>query len=212
MTSPQLKRIYFPAWGRAFAANWQTVRGRIERTAPDTEWNTGVESVAEALARQAHSGLTADLLRHACNALAIRRARQHRAGDGRGVQFDWGHTSSADLQDRYDLSLGLFLALCDLLVDADFIGKPDRPGGRLAWDQPDLIERAWLLDVIRDRCEPGYVATLCASIYQRGHLELLGTPQLKDLYRTLGQRRNAWRPRGGTPAPVAASEAVETPY
>lgn len=194
MTTPQLKRLYFPAWNAAFRANWSWSRGVLTRTAGDTLWNVPAEETAQRIAAPEYRGITPDDLRHAVNALAIRRARAHRAGQPEdAIPLDLRHTSSEDLDDRCDLSLGLFLAYCDLLADDTYLGVAERQGGATAWTHPETIEREYMLRVIGRRCVEGYASKLSREIYGQPEPERLNARDLAGLYRTLGQRRHAWR-------------------
>jgi hypothetical protein len=189
MTENQRKRLYFPAWGRAFAANWSWAGKRLTRTAPDSEWNTLVETTAERHLGPECRATTPDDLRHAANALAVARASGHRREPRRE-----GPARAADFVDRYDLSLGLFVVLCGLLEDPDTLGNFRPPSGRLAWTDPGLIERHYILGSMERRCRESYVVRLVQDI-TRGQVSSpddLDLPRLKAVWRTLGQRGNAW--------------------
>lgn len=216
MTDAQLKRLYFPAWNAAKAACWRWEKGRLTRVGNPTPWTERVEAVARQLAGPEHRGLTADDLRHAGNALAIRRARAHRARlpeDAVPLDLRPVATSSEAFNDRHDLALGLFVALCDLLVDETCLGHGNAPGGLIAWDHPENLERHYMLRVIERRCAPGYVARMCREMFGTSDPASLEPDVLADFYRTLGQRKNAWLPAGRrAPVQPTQPEGVECPF
>lgn len=218
MTEAQRKRLYFPAWQAAKAVCWRWENGRFSRRVePASQWMEMIEDVARQIAGPEHRGLVADDLRHGCNALAVRRERAYRANlPEEQVPLDLrpaGTTSSA-LSDRHDVRLGLFLALCDLLVDDTCLSLPHRPGGVMAWEHPEQIEREYLLRVIDRRCNAGFVARLCKDLNGTPDPAALRLDRLEDLYRTLGQRRNAWQ-SNNAPRPQARAvepEEAECPF
>lgn len=203
MTDAQRKSLYFPAWHRGFSANWRAERGRVVRLAGDTQWNVEVERVAGMLAEAEVRAVGPEDLRHATNAIAVRRARAYRAGLGDdAVPLDLGRKAvgCGAMDDKYDLSLGLFIAYCDLLEWPECLGRPDRPGGAVAWTTPDGIEREYILGAIERRVVPGYAARVSKDLYGEPDPALLELDRLKDLWRLLGQRKAAWCTR----EPVAA--------
>lgn len=190
MTPAQRKRLYFPAWHAAKGACWVWAGGRLGRVSePASVWVALVEGVARQIAGPEYRGITAEDLRHGCNALALRRAKAHRARlPEESVPVDLrprGYSVEA-FTDRHDLSLGLFLALCELLRDDASLGAA------LNWTHPENIEREYMLRVMERRMDAGYVAAVCRSMYHTEDAAALEPEALAELYRTLGQRPKAW--------------------
>lgn len=190
MTENQRKRLYFPAWQRAFAANWTWRGGRLERISGREAWAVTVQELAGQHVAAEFRAPTPEDLRHAANALALERAARHR-----GETRPPGPGSASDFTDRYDLSLGLFVVLCGLLEDPDTLGSFRPPAGMLAWNDPGLIERHYILGSMERNCRDSYVVKLVQDISRREvtHAEDLDLPRLKAVWRTLGQRSNAWQ-------------------
>lgn len=198
MTDNQRKRLYFPAWHRAFAANWTWGKGVLARVAADSTWNLDVEQMAELHVAIECRAVKPDDLRYAANRMALNKAAAHR-----GDKLFLGPASCAEFTDRYDLSLGLFVVLCGLLENPDTLGAFRPPSGQLAWDDPGLIERHYILGSMERNCRESFVVKLVQDI-SRGevsHPEDLDLPRLKSVWSLLGQRRNAW----SNAAPVAAN-------
>jgi hypothetical protein len=171
MTSAMLKRVYWPAWGAAFRACWQTDRGTVSglklREEPADASLPGpreVESIAERL--RGCSRLTADHLRHACHVRALGRDKS-------------ATTLTAQEMDRV-------VVLFDLLANPLSIDAVNR------WCNPDLDARRRLeWRVNNSGMTPAYVATVCRDRFGSANWKGLTTAQLRQLVVTLDQRARA---------------------
>ncbi len=189
MTEAQRKRFYFPAWNRAFAANWESERGRLGARAGRraSEWLTAVIAAANELARQQHGAATADHLRHACHLVALGKNK-----------------SSHDLTNaEIDRVVNLF-ALLEDPEDLDAVMK---------WQHPEIGERQRCVRWIESLAPYATIVAVArnnpfGADFDFGDWQSLEIPQLKWLGKTL-RERGAHSPRrhGATerkPQPVAA--------
>lgn len=193
LTTLQLRRLYFPAWNACFQATWIWKAGRLELlpTALDSDPRDMVEAVAARFAARRVAAVTPDDLRHAATALALQRVRTYRAGSGQPLPVTPEAASSRHLD---GLSLDLFRALCNLIVEPDLLGTDERPG-LLWWDNPDEPERLRMIRTIEINTTPGYAGKLSLDIYGVRDYHTLGAKQLSSLYHTIRGRRNAWARR-----------------
>ena len=192
MTADQLTRLYFPSWRRAFAHNWTRTRGKISRRrgAIESRWVCDVEETAASQADHDLRIWGEQDLRRAANGFALSRYAEW-AGDP--ITACELLPSCHRLDDAHGIKLGLFLALCDLLVDPDNLGASDPPSGVFAWENPDCIRRKFILQSIASRCRPEYVLDVIHAIHGVRDPALLDTPALLNFYRLMGQRKKAWR-------------------
>lgn len=189
MTEAQRKRLYFPAWHRAFSACWRVEKGVIRPACEETDPMRRTWAVAERLASAAIRSLTADDLRHACNALALQREREYRAHlpEGSGPLDLRPEAVSSEALD----ALGLDLVLCwfRLLVDETNLDALIR------WAHPENLERLRMEKHLELHAVPGYVAHLCADKFGTSDFYSLAWSDFRDLYITLKNRPAAWKPR-----------------
>lgn len=164
MTEAQAKRLYFPAWSRAFTANWFHDRGTaIRREGRFCQELDRVEAVAAERARQRSCRVSANELRHACHLVAM------------------GHDkSSLDLSNReLDQVLALFRVLAD----------PDDLSARIALDHPEQDARRRLEWAVRNCGLPeAYVRAVCSSKFGTNDWCGLDDVPLRQLMITLKSR------------------------
>lgn len=197
ISDAQRRRLYFPAWRRAFSATWTVApSGRITpKTAegsetPENEFRNAIEAVAGRYAAAEARGVTETDLRHAANALALQRARSWRAGSPQPLPPDMESSSSRKLD---GLGLGLFLALCNLLEEPTWLGTAQAPG-LMDWEDPGRIERGRILWRLDHQTSPGYAAALSRDLYGTRDYHQLPFADLVELERLLRERPKAWRP------------------
>ena len=197
MTAAQRRRLYFPAWRAAFEAVWEKApcgRIRARADAAASEIRDAIEALARRWAEAEARGVTETDLRHAANALALQRARTWRSGRPQPLPDSPSQASSRHLD---GLSLSLFMALCHLLEDPTWLGRPERPG-MIQWTDPGQIERARLLWQLDHRGAPGYAAAVSRSMYGTRDYHTLALGDLIELHRLLRGRAKAWRPQAST--------------
>lgn len=149
--------------------------------------------------------ITADDLRHACNALALQRAREYRSRlpEGHGLlDLRPEGVSSAALD---ALALDLVLCWFRLLRDETDLDAS------MGWTHPENLERRRMEHHIETRCQPGYAARLCADLFGTSDWYSLEWEAFRDLYALLRQRPNAWRRAAPAPRPEPVG-AVECPF
>jgi hypothetical protein len=200
MTDAQRKRLYFPAWQRAFAAGWRLEKGviRPQPDAPETPPRQHTWAIGVRLARAALRRITPDDLRHAANALALQRAREYRAGLPEG-------TGPLDLRPEAvghaaldALSLDLVLCWCHRLRDETALDA------LIDWQHPENLERARMEKNLELHAVPGYVAHLCSAKFGTSDFYSLDWSTFRELYITLKNRPAAWR----RPRPVQPPAAT----
>lgn len=185
MTDPQRKRLYFPAWRRAFAAAWVEDRGIVRSQSPSSYPRDRTTEVGAALAQRRVRRMTAEDLRHACNAIAMQRERSHRASGAEvALVLDDASVSSARLS---PLALELWLCWVQLIED------DTRLDALIKWENPEDIERERIVRGILAGGAAGYAARLSADIYGTSDWQGLPWERLLSLHATLRQRRKAWR-------------------
>lgn len=181
MNEAQAKRLYFPAWNRAFAANWYHDRGTaVRRQGRFCQELDQVEAVAAERARQRSCRVTANELRHACHLVAL------------GLD-----KSSLDLSNReLDQVLALFRVLAD----------PDDLSARIALDHPEKDARRRLEWAVRNCGLPeAYVRTVCSSKFGTHNWRGLDDLPLRQLMVTLKCRAKARREAVAEPEPALAA-------
>lgn len=189
MTEAQRRRLYFPAWRRAFTAAWET-SGGVVRPRPAAEAQSDVRlmtwKTAEMLAARRVRAITEEDLRHACNALAMRKSDEYRHNSLMPLALDDSSVSSSRL---VNLSLDLVICWFDLIVDET------RLGSMMRWLNPDQIEKDRIVRTIKAGGAGGYAARLALDMYGSSDWQDLKLPLIQNLYVTLRNRRNAWGPR-----------------
>lgn len=193
ITDAQRKRLYFPLWRRAFQAVWErqpsgalTERAGLASSAA----RQMVMDQARVYAAPEVRGVVEGDLRHAATALALAQARSHRCGS---LVSPPGTPEGASSRHLDGLSLDLFLALCELVVDETWLGTEDRPG-LLDWESPRRIEHRRLLVRLDRGTAPGYAAALSRDLYGTRDYHELDYERLLALHNTLRDRHGAWRP------------------
>ena len=201
LTTAQMRRLYFPAWNRCFQATWIMSRGRLELqpTSPESDARDMVELVAARFAERRVEAVRPDDLRYAANALALQKARSHRAGSGQPLPLTPESASSKQLD---GLALDLFRALCNLIVEPDLLGTDEQPG-MLWWQSPEVPDRIRMIRIIEVNTTPGYAGKLSLDIYGVRDFHTLGAREITALYHTIRGRRNAWARRPAR-SPVSA--------
>lgn len=197
MTTAQLKRLYFPTWRRAFDATWVWERGTLtlRPTAPASDVREMVETHAETLADREVRAVEPDDLRRAANALALQQARTFRAGRCQLLPA----TAAAASSKLFDgLTLDLFRALCNLIVEPLLLGTDEKPG-LIWWENPQVPERLRLLNTIDRRCTPGYAGKLCLDLHGTRDYHTLDYRSVAGLYTTLRGRPGAWMMTASAP-------------
>jgi hypothetical protein len=182
MTSPQRKRLYFPAWREAFAVHWTAAHG-IASPRPGaraSEYSVETWATAEAIAARHVRALSEQDLRHACNAIAIAAARRH-AGRPADLDLRPASVSSSALS---PLALDLVIAWFDLLRD------PDDLTATVTWSNPGEAERRRYLRTLSRAPLAGYVSRIAADIYGTTDLDSLPTGTLRSLFQLVMSRQS----------------------
>jgi len=201
--------MYFPTWRRCFTLAWQVLPSGKIMPAPDAAESDArdlVEAHARTFAEREARGVTETDLRHAATALAIQRARSHRAGRVQALPATAEAASSRHLD---SLGLDLFRALCALIENPLWLGTDEAPG-LIWWESPALAERHRQLVVLDTRSAPGYAAGLCANIYGTRDYHTLDGEQLGRLYRLMLDRPHGWRPKEARGVYQPESEEIGT--
>ena len=189
MTESQAKKMYWPAWGLAFRANWVRDRGTVRQVRDWADGSIGARVWAEgvAAARQLVRGVTADDLRHACHVVAL--GRQVSSSKLTNSELDRVMSIMRHLADPDDL---------DAVMD---IEDPDRAARR---------RKEWW--IANCGLPAGYVATVSAAKFGSADPSTLSMRDLTDLVRTLQMRLRARQARrDAAPAPTAPP-AVDEPF
>jgi hypothetical protein len=171
MTKAQKFKLYFPAWGRAFAANWRREKGRILPIAgrAESEWLARVETCARQLALQAHRAPTSDDLRHGIHVAALGRDKSS------------AEISGADL-DKLIPWIGDGRTIAGVLVD------PDDLGSIMALLDPDQRTREWKIATIRQLAPDAMIRHIAADIWHVEDWTKLDLASLEGLRRKLWVR------------------------
>lgn len=192
MTSPQRKRLYFPAWREAFAVHWTAAHG-IASPRPGaraSEYSVETWATADAIGARHVRAVTEADLRHACNAIAISAAKRH-AGRPSDLDLRPAAISSAALS---PLALDLVIAWFHLLRD------PDDLTATSTWLNPGDAERRRYLRALSPAPLAGYAARIAADIYGTTDLESLPTGSLRSLWHLVmsrqARRAQQAQPRG----------------
>jgi hypothetical protein len=184
VTPLQRTRLYFPAWGKAFAANWSRASGRVVPVSPQPggDWARKIEVLAEQSAAAEFRAASVDDYRHASHVVGLGRAKSSKA------------LSNADL----DRVLNLFR----LLQDADQLAPA------MALADPSTDERRRLLWAV-SKCgfaQP-YIETVCRATQGTSEWQSLSNRSLGLLVATLRKRQAsrqaaaAKRPPAEAPCP-----------
>ncbi len=169
MTTNQQRRLYFPAWSRAFKAAWQKdLTGNLILTEPAAahELACRINGLARAKAGRAARAMTVDDLRHASHLVACGRS-----------------CSSKDLNNH---QLDRLLVLFALMVD------PDDLTAVMAWGNPngpDVPRMIWSIG----HCgfSESYIETVCAGKFGHVQWRNLDPRKLQELVMTLKNRRRS---------------------
>ena len=190
MTEAQRKKFYFPAWRRAFDANW-TKSGGVVLPRPDRRPSDELAAIEDMAARFARLAAregrpTEEDYRHAANFVATAKLRQCLGGPAAKVR---PKSSSTDFTTQ---ETNHAVALFALLADSASLKAAMR------WNNPQLAEEDQIrasLEAIARR-NPAYVSALARSPRFGGCLDWrrLEFAQLKQLLLTLQNRTNAQRP------------------
>ncbi len=160
MTSAQTS-LYWRLWAKATAsAGWKGKTPAIDETRL-TDMGRRVVEVAQAL--QGDGSLNAELLRHACHALALGRLRSSKK------------LTNAEL-DRV-------LLVFRLVADGDDIAAV------IAWDNPAEGETKRLTWSIRNTAPEPLILRLCRDKFGRADWENLAPTELRQLLMTLTRIR-----------------------
>lgn len=173
MTERQGKKLYWPAWGRAFKRNWLAEGGRVSLRpgALAGDLLDGVCAASHSLARQAHRAPTADDLRHGCHVVAF----------GRDVSSK--HLTNAQI----DRVVALFRLLAD---DVDIEAM-------LTWQNPARGDEARLDWRIEHAAPEATLRSISSNAFERADWRNLDKGQKLWLLREVKDRRAAWnRPVG----------------
>ena len=190
MTEAQRKKFYFPAWRRAFEANW-TKAGGVVTARPDrrpSDELTAIEDLAARFARVAarEGRPTEEDYRHAANFFATADLRQKLGGPAARVR------PKSSTKDMTSQETNHFVRGCKLIAGTATLADV------MAWNNPRLAEEDHLREAIA-RYNPAYVSALARSARFGGCLDWrkLEFAQLKQLLLTLQNRTNAQRPAAG---------------
>jgi hypothetical protein len=194
MTKAQQTRFYFPAWSRAWKANWRTVKGRVEvapgrrpcliqetHGEPLVDYTRAIEALATRSAQKEHRALTADDLRHACHIFALGSDK----------------TSAALTNLETDRVVNLFRLLAD----------PDDLDAVLALLSPELGTVKRLLWYLEHCCQQPYVETIAADEFGTHDYRSLSPTKLHDLVRTMKHR-----PAGNLPSVATVPDPETCPF
>jgi len=187
MTSPQRRRLYFPAWRDAFAAHWTAEHG-VAAPRPGaraSEYSVETWSIAALIAARHVRAATEDDLRHACNAIANAAAKRH-AGRPADLDLRPEALSSRTLS---PLALDLVVAWFHLLRDSDDLTAT------VTWLNPGDAERRRYLRTLSRAPLGGYAARIASDMYHTADIENLPTPALRSLYRLVMSRTGGHLPR-----------------
>jgi hypothetical protein len=187
MTEKQRKYFYFPAWNRAFAANWTRVKGAAKAVEGRQDSDTLQEVIctARVLIGKATGPIAPDELRYACHALARRHTAAWKRGvDEAAIPLQCEPISSDGL-DNFELEQCVWLFR--LLED------PDDLDAGVHWVHPENDQRQRYLWYLDHKCLAGYVARVSADKYGTSDHHSLSTECLRELTMTLKNRRGAGR-------------------
>lgn len=178
MTDKQKFKLYFPLWRQACEANgWERAESRRQRVGNETgsEWVSKVETFARQLAKSrdqgaAEQGVTVDDLRHGAHICALGRDK-----------------SSKDFTNG---DLDRVVSLFRLLIE------PTDLDASMNLADPERGQAARIKHFIKHAAPFAYTDAICRGkfrgSYESPFWEDLPMWALKDLARTLAERKKAW--------------------
>ncbi len=180
MTDNQRKYLYFPAWNRAFKANWRTERGTVVAVPQpaNVELAAKVADLGEAIAKREARALKADDLRHAAEMLALHKSV----------------SSSQMTEAEIDKCLATFRLLANEVHVASVIVQQRT--------LPDRTRMEWA--ALNHPFGRPYVEAVCNGKFGTRNIRGLSDRQLSHLLMTLKSREQSRRRKGQTVGPTAA--------
>lgn len=194
MTDKQRLRWYLPAWHRAAAAQqWRMQQRRLVSTQPDawggpetTAMMLRIWAAAEAMADADNRAPKPEDFRHACNAVAVQRVRQHRNPSRTAPLAISEREISSKRMDQLELEMAVaVMALC---------ADPDDLRAMLVWTDPSACERRRLEWSIQAKYHPDYVRRIASDRFGTANWQSLSNPQLRQLIMQLTHRPAGRRP------------------
>jgi hypothetical protein len=174
MTEKQQKRFYFPKWNEVCRANcWKTESGKLKAEIdPEngSDWVKKVWRFARQLAATSCRGVTLDDLRHGAHIVAL------------------GHDKSSETMTNAELDK--VMVVFRLLIDETDLDAS------MEFSNPEAGERRRQKYFIEHAAPEAYIDAVCkgkfAKVYQSPFWEDLPLWALRDLSRTLANRRASW--------------------
>lgn len=179
MTKSQEYSLYFPAWQKAYRANWCQRKGVIvaKEGRADSQWVKDVEELAAMIASRSFRSFTNDDLRHGAHVLAFKTNASHAE-------------MTNDQLDR-------FVILCDLLAD------PTNLQASIDWDNPENFRSRRRVKYLETCGMPeAYIITVAGTKDWRN----LNPTRIKNLCVTISNRlRTKSKKQAANTAGVPAS-------